>query len=78
MFLAEVLEGLVIEVKWNCEGTEINLLNCSKSPKMCNHDRDAEVYCFGNPLSIYYYRYALHGFIYNIQEQILTIAMKEI
>ena len=41
--------GNIVNVMWNCNGAETHLLNCSmSSPKKCNHDRDAGVYCFGN------------------------------
>ena len=44
--------GEIIEVRWGCGGRETNLLECSKYHRNCGHDRDAGVYCFGNPLLI--------------------------
>ena len=39
-------------MRWRCAGTETTLLDCPRDMRkmMCNdHDKDAGVYCFGNP-----------------------------
>ena len=45
--------GGIVEVEWQCVGTEKNLLGCPTNPRGCDHSRDAGVYCFGKiPINI--------------------------